>query len=354
MLKLPKVLVVATSRKTRGGITSVIRAHEQGQQWAQFHCHWVQTHQDGISLRKLGYFIGALIDFCCRLPFYDIVHIHISEPISALRKIPFFVLSKILGKKTIIHFHSFSPETTILGTRRSVYKYLFTHADCVIVLSEFWKEIIIKKLPVNYNAIRVLYNPCQKFLFDKDVEAQMWILYAGTLNERKGYKDLIKAFALIAKKYPDWKIIFAGNGEIEEGKNLAKKLGISAQTEFMGWITGDMKTKVFQQSSIFCLPSYAEGFPMAVLDAWACGLPVITTPVGGIPDVAQDGKNMLLFTPGDTNALAAKMDLMIRDVSLRRAIGEESVKLSQTIFNIKTINERLGDIYTDVANVTRT
>lgn len=350
---MPKVLVVATSRKTRGGITSVINAHEQGQQWSLFHCHWVQTHRDGNPLRKLGYLIGALIDFCCRLPFYDIVHIHISEPVSALRKIPFFVLSKILGKKTIIHFHSFSPETTILGMCRNVYKYLFTHADCVIVLSEFWKEIIIKNLPVYYNAIRVLYNPCPQCLIDKDVESKMQILYAGTLNERKGYKDLIKAFALIAKRYPDWKIVFAGNGEIEEGKNLAKNLGIAVQTEFIGWITGNMKAKVFQESSIFCLPSYAEGFPMAVLDAWAYGLPVITTPVGGIPDVAQDGKNMMLFMPGDTNTLAAKMDMMIRDVSLRNAIREESVKLSQTIFNIKVINERLGDIYTDVANATR-
>lgn len=96
-----------------------------------------------------------------------------------------------------------------------------------------------------------------------------------------------------------------------------------------------MKAKVFQESSIFCLPSYAEGFPMAVLDAWAYGLPVITTPVGGIPDVAQDGKNMMLFMPGDTNTLAAKMDMMIRDVSLRNAIREESVKLSQTISILK-------------------
>jgi len=76
---MPKVLVVATSRKTKGGITSVVKAHETGEQWKKFHCKWIETHRDGNSVRKLWYLATALIEYICLLPFYDIVHIHVGE-----------------------------------------------------------------------------------------------------------------------------------------------------------------------------------------------------------------------------------------------------------------------------------
>lgn len=171
------------------------------------------------------------------------------------------------------------------------------------------------------------------------------ILYAGTVNERKGYADLIHGFAKIAKSFPDWEIVFAGNGEIEQGMKLAKKLEIENQIEFAGWVTGKEKDILFRHASIFCLPSYAEGFPMAVLDAWAYSLPVITTPVGGIPDVAIDGENMLLFTPGDTDKLAENMEKLISDKDLRDKISKASLEFANGQFNINTINKKLGEIY---------
>lgn len=95
----PKVLVVATSRKTRGGITSVIKAHETGEQWRKYHCKWIETHRDGNSVRKLWYLGTALIEYICLLPFYDIVHIHIATTQSAKRKQLFFYPAKWLKKK---------------------------------------------------------------------------------------------------------------------------------------------------------------------------------------------------------------------------------------------------------------
>lgn len=175
------------------------------------------------------------------------------------------------------------------------------------------------------------------------------ILYAGTINARKGYADMIKAFAQIAEKYNDWKIVFAGNGEIEQGKALAATLGIGSQVVFLGWVNGDAKDRAFKESAIFCLPSYAEGFPMAVLDAWAYGLPVITTPVGGIPDIAEDGKNLLLFTPGDTQMLARQMERMIEDEQLRESMVKESKQLVQSIFSVEVINEQIGCLYKDLS-----
>ena len=90
---MTKVLVVATSRKTRGGITSVVKAHETGRQWKKFHCRWIETHRDGNAVRKLWYLITGLLEFVCLLPFYDIVHIHLSEPPSAMRKCIFLCLA---------------------------------------------------------------------------------------------------------------------------------------------------------------------------------------------------------------------------------------------------------------------
>ena len=64
-----RVLILATSRKTRGGITAVLKAHETGVQWKRFHCHWVQTHRDGNNVRKLLYLAFAWLDFLVRIPF---------------------------------------------------------------------------------------------------------------------------------------------------------------------------------------------------------------------------------------------------------------------------------------------
>ena len=340
----PRVLIIATSHKTRGGITSVIKAHQKGEQWKKFHCKWIETHIDKGDFLKLLYFCKGWILFILNLPFYDIVHIHTSEPPSAIRKSLFMWWSKLWKKKVIVHFHAFSPETTINGKYQKVYKYLFEHADKVIVLSQLWEKYVNDTFHLG-NKIQVIYNPCTTEILPEKYTKQNIILYAGTVNARKGYTDMIKAFAKIAFQYPNWEIVFAGNGEIENGTTLAKELGIDSQTQFLGWISGKDKDKIFKEASIFCLPSYAEGFPMAVLDAWAYGLPVITTPVGGIPDIAKDGENVLLFQPGDCDKLAIQMDRMIKDNILRNHLTKQSIILSQTTFNIDTINKEIGILY---------
>lgn len=110
---MPKVLVIATGRKTRGGITSVIKAHETGEQWQKYHCVWIQTHKDSSSIVKLCYFGIAILEFLLMLPFCDIVHFHLSERNTARRKRILMPIAKLFNKKTIVHFHSFSLDTTI-------------------------------------------------------------------------------------------------------------------------------------------------------------------------------------------------------------------------------------------------
>ncbi len=341
---MTKVLVVATSHKTRGGITSVIKAHQQGAQWKEFHCKWIETHIDKGMLWKLFYLIKGLTTYLLLLPFYDIIHIHTSEPPSAIRKCIFMWFAKLYRKKTIIHFHAFSTETTIKSKYKEVYRYLFNKADIVIVLSNFWKECINNDFHLS-DKIKVIYNPCTTEISDIQYNKKKHILYAGTINARKGYVDLIKAFGLIANKFPDWKIIFAGNGEIEKGRKTAIDLGIEKQIIFLGWVNGVDKDTAFKEASIFCLPSYAEGFPMSVLDAWAYSLPVITTPVGGIPDIAKNGENILLFQPGDYKSLSYQIDKLITNTQLRNDIIRNSSELAKTTFSINNINDTIKKIY---------
>lgn len=347
---MPKVLIVATSRKTRGGITSVIKAHETGEQWKRFHCHWVQTHRDGPAWRKVWYFTSGMIDFLFRIPFYDIVYIHTADYGTERRKRIFAWLTKLFGKKLIVHLHSSGPEFSIGGEYRDLYRYSFTHADKVIALSNMWRDEILNEYDLPSEKVEVLYNPCPKVTSSDFNEREKYILFAGTLTHRKGYDDLIKAFAEVSHKFPEWRIKLAGNGEIEEGKQLAAKFGIANKIDFLGWINGKEKDKIFRYASIYCLPSYSEGFPMGVLDAWAYHLPVITTPVGGIPDVAIDGENVLLFTPGDIAALSKQLSKAISSCELRLKLSDSSCKLSTSIFDISTICNNLSAIYSSLSN----
>ena len=103
---MPKVLVIATSHKTRGGITSVVKAHQQGEQWKEFHCKWIETHIDKGAISKLFFLIKGWMQFMFNLPSCQIVHIHMSEPASAIRTCFFLPFANLFGKKVIMHFHA--------------------------------------------------------------------------------------------------------------------------------------------------------------------------------------------------------------------------------------------------------
>ena len=341
---MAKVLVIATSRKTRGGITSVVKAHETGEQWKKYHCRWIETHRDGNSIRKLWYLGTALVEYICLLPFYDIVHIHLATTQSAKRKKMFFYLAKWLSKKVILHFHPSNEKFLFEPMNSKLYRKLFSKADLVLVLSEQWRCWIKMALGLS-NHIEVLYNPCP-IVNRRDDLRKNHILFAGTIISRKGYETLIRGFARIAQEHSDWKVIFAGNGEIANAMKIVECCGIQNQVEFLGWVTDKDKEKVFQEASVYCLASDGEGFPMGVLDAWAYGIPCVVTPVGGIPDIVVDGENGLVFSIGDVDGLANKLRMIISDRTLRKNIVLGQDKYVKGAFNINGINRNLEKIYT--------
>ena len=340
---MTRVLVVATSRKTRGGITSVVKAHEPGEHWKKYHCRWIQTHRDGPAWRKVWYLVTALIEYMLLLPWYDIVHIHVATTQSARRKKIFFVLAKLLHKKTIWHFHPSNEKFLYEPANKKLYRNLFSKADLVLVLSEQWRRWVKDALGLTEH-IEVLYRPCPMIEPKRELK-QKEILFARSIIPRKGYADLIRGFAKIAAFYPEWKVIFAGNGEIEKVKAITKECGVEEQIEFLGWVNGSAKDLAFQRASIYCLASDGEGFPMGVLDAWAYGIPCVVAPVGGLPDIVVDGENALVFPVGDVDMLARQLEKMISDNILRKKISNASLDLAKTTFNIVYINKKLDEIY---------
>ncbi|QMW04587.1 glycosyltransferase family 4 protein [Spirosoma foliorum] len=334
--------------KQGGGVSAVINAYKGSDIWRNWNILWIETHIDKGPLKKISFFLKSFCLYIYKLPQAKLVHIHFSEPMSLMRKLLFFIIAKLFRKKIVVHFHSFSVDTTINSDFSNIYKYVFQGSDFIFVLSKKWKLWIDERWPDLKLKTTVIYNPCDNVENILLHNREKIILYAGTINSRKGYADLLSAFSLIKSKHSKWKIIFAGNGEIKEGIQLAKQLNIQENVEFVGWVSGANKDALFRRASIFCLPSYAEGLPMAVLDAFSYGLPIITTPVGGIPDFLENGKNALIFSPGDINSLANCINTCIIDDSLRFNLSNKSVELSKTTFNKNAIFEKINCIYSSL------
>jgi len=351
--EMDNVLVVSPSRQTRGGITSVVKAYESSAFWPEWKCHWIETHIDRGAQWKLFYFFCALLAYFVKLPGCSLVHIHLSEPVSALRKSFFAIPAFVLHKPVVLHFHSFSPETTVESRWKPLYRFLFKRACRIIALSPMWKKSVEQALGAL--PLVVVPNPCPAVTTElvTEREGRPYVLFAGTLNARKGYADLIRAFALIAEMYPEWDLHLAGNGELETAASLVADEGLKGRVLMPGWIAGAEKDALFRNAGIFCLPSYAEGFPMAVLDAFAYGLPVVTTPVGGIPDILEDGVTASIVPCGDIRALAHALGTLMGDAGKRASYAAAGLELARGPFSVEAVCNQISGLYRESLSTSR-
>jgi glycosyltransferase involved in cell wall biosynthesis len=341
------ILIIGPSPNTRGGISEVVKSYKQSHLWKSFKIIWIGSYDDRSIVHKIWFIIHGFLEYCLMIPNTKLVHIHLSEPYSAIRKSIYFLLAKLFGKKIIIHFHGFDVHSSIRGKYSTIYRHLFNNADIVIVLSPYWYSVIRKYIPLA--SVTILYNPSISAP-GLNLPKKNHILFSGTLNKRKGYSILIKAFAKIALKYPKWSIVLAGNGEIEKAQDLANELSISSQVHMLGWISGEEKVSVLSQSKIFCLPSYAEGFPMAIIEALSYKIPVISTRCGRIDLVLQNGEHILYFDMGDVDQLANIMEKLMKDKELRSNIGLNGHNYAEKYFKLDVVINQLSDIYVRLLN----
>jgi len=143
----------------------------------------------------------------------------------------------------------------------------------------------------------------------------------GRLNEVKRQDRLIRAFARVRETSPTAQLLLVGDGILmADLRKLAVDLKIESSVHFAGYQTEP--EKFLGAMDLFALTSRSEGMPLAILEAWAAGVPVVASRVGGVPEMMADGQTGLLFDPEDENALVAAMGRLIANRDLRRAMVE--------------------------------
>lgn len=338
-----QIMMVGSAEKSNGGVSTVIKTLKKSPLWKEFNCYWLGTQIQKNKFIKLYYAIKAYIIALGIIWKYDIIHFHTVPNISLVIQLPVFLSAILWRKKIILHLHVGNQIEDHKNNK--LFHFCIKHSDLIILLSKSWKEKFDKLFSQYNKRTDYLYNACTTVKAIDYKQHNKTIAYAAHMNTNKAYDLLLKAFAKIKDSYPDWKLIMMGDGEVEKAKKMAQELKINNQVIFTGYITGMEKEKYFQKASIFCMCSYQEGFPMVVLEAWSYGIPVITTPVGGLPEVIEEGKNAITFNFGDYQALSKQLELLINDYDKRHFMSSYVQDFVETNFSINTISYKLSSIY---------
>ena len=168
-----------------------------------------------------------------------------------------------------------------------------------------------------------------------------------TLRSWKGHRYLLEAIAGMARK--DVRLAIVGDGPQRAALEArAGELGIAARVRFAG--NQDDVAPWLHAFDIFCLPSYAnEGVPQALMQAMACGLPVVTTPVGSIDEIVSDGTTGVLVAPENAAALQAAIERLLGDEGARRALGERAAATARERFGEARMVERMLAVFGEAA-----
>jgi glycosyltransferase involved in cell wall biosynthesis len=347
------ILMVGTHLGSTGGVRAVVQGYLDAGLFERFEGAYVATHRSGGPWIKIRFALSGWLRIAIALFRLDapLVHVMLASRASFWRKSVVCLMARAAGRPYLLHVHGaefdrfYHCESGAL-TRRFV-RYIFAHAALVIALSEQWRGELRRVYP--HSRIEVLHNAVP--LPDPVARASAahgnaeTILFLGELGRRKGTHDLLLAFSRIAADRPRMRLVCAGDGDIDGSRALAAQLGIQDRAAFPGWLEADRKRAALAGATIFALPSYAEGMPMALLDAMAWGIPVVTSTVGGIPQVVQNELNGLLVTPGDIDAIAAALVRLVEDAPLRARLGHAARATIEREFSLDAAIERLTAIY---------
>jgi glycosyltransferase involved in cell wall biosynthesis len=145
------------------------------------------------------------------------------------------------------------------------------------------------------------------------------------------------------------RLVVGGVGDLDALRRRADELGIGQRVALPGWIDARAREMELARAQVFCLPSHAEGLPMAMLEAMAAGKAVVASTVGGIPEAIADGDNGLLVAPGDVAALTAALGALLRDGALRERLGGRARATVQQRFCTDVALARLSALYRELS-----
>ena len=316
-----------------GGISSVVRY------WSEYFesLQYYPTFKEGSILEKTMVFAKSIWNIQKRLRSdkeISILHAHTAAGFDFLRTSIVVRMAKRNGLKIIIHSHASSFKDFYSSlSKRGKTKVLKTLnlADILIVLSESWKEYFIR-IGVPTDRIVILHNiaPYPTFIhIDKD-EDKLRLLFLGEIGQRKGVFDLLRAVSKHKDELESKIEIHIGGNKMEAVlKAMIDDNGLSNFVHFDGFVTGDDKIRLLNWANVYILPSFNEGLPISILEAMSYKMPIISTPVGGIPEVVN-GDNGILISPGSEDEIYSAIKVYSDNPSLISIQGEESYKKAKT------------------------
>ncbi len=287
-------------------------------------------------LRLKALLLARLLALRPRLVYYSIT----ATRLGWVRDSIVILISRFFGSRVLLHFRGghfgfFLSETDPLT--RSVVKFCMRLSSGVIVQANRLAPVFAGLVRKTY----VLPNPAPDLLLGPYPRPRR-VLFVGHLSFAKGYATLLRAIPLVLANVPDASFVLVGWPKKREtnifwnaatGERLVpddpdevfrreiEARGLSANLEFHRDIKGDEKARLFASCRVFVLPSYSEGFSVAMAEALSAGLPCVLTPVGAAPEVIADGHEGFFVQPGDHISLAEKIALLLKDDALAERMG---------------------------------
>ena len=237
----------------------------------------------------------------------DVAHLHMAHGLSVLEKAAMAALAARAGVPAVVHLHGAGLDVALAAMpawRRRWLDRTLAPPHRVVALSGGMAGLLRQSLPSVH--VAVIPNAVHLVTPPPPLASPPTFGFLGFMDGRKGECDLLQALA--HPGVPPSALLLAGDGPMRPtAEALADRLGLTGRIHFLGNIDGAAKDAFFRRIDVLCLPSLAENLPIALLEAMGYGRPVITTPVGGIPDMVTDGAQGWLTPPGNIEALAAAL-----------------------------------------------
>jgi len=287
-----------------------------------------------------------------------LVHIHATDYLNFFESSLYLFVAKLLRKKTIIHIHATYFETFYNNSNliiKALIRKILSMTDRLIVLSPntqiFFEKISpSSKISVISNTSEIPARLNEEMDIRKNDSTTVKVLFVGSEEaKRKGFYDVIKAIPIVAAKCgSNILFIFAGIYDLEKQTIIKEANNLYHCVNYFGFLEKDEMLKTRLKSDIYILPSYAEGLPVAMLEAMAAGLPVVSTRVGSIPEVIEEDVNGFLIEPGDYETLAEKIVELAGDQELRQTMGKRNVEKIRKSYSSESAMQHLSEIYQEV------
>lgn len=344
------VVMVGPALGSRGGIASVCAEYERSGLMRRLGVRYLASFISAGQLAKLRVALLAVLRFVGLLLArrVDLLHVHMATGASTWRKLVFCLLAHAFRVPYVVHLHSGKfPEffeQRCGPVARGLIRLALERSAWIFVLSNERLQWLSAQ-GLRRARTSVLPNMVEIPASSAYTEEAMGLLFLGRLEEAKGLSTLLAAFAVIHARCPGVRLLLGGEGDRSRYDAQARQLGIAEAVQFLGWVDTDMKRRLMEQSAAFVLPSLYEGLPMGVLEAMSHGVPCIATPVGGVPDIIQDGVNGLLVPVGDSARLAAAMLRLMESPALRGQLSRAGRATVSRSYCLPAVEAQLRQVY---------